>query len=103
MSSCTSPEIGGSPGCPAPASVARQRFIASASWIVRRTDSMIRPIPCESELTIAIAPSSWSGPSAAIVAGWIRSRASSTSPGTPIEPPWFMTIIGMCSAGALTP
>ena len=38
-----------------------------ASWNVRRTVSIIRPIPCESELTIAIAPSSWSGPSAAIV------------------------------------
>ena len=31
----------------------------------------MRPMPCESELTIAIAPSSWSGPSAAIVAAWI--------------------------------
>ena len=54
-------------------------FITWASCQVRRIVSPIRPIPCESLLTIEIAPSSCSGPSAAIVAGWIRSAAASTS------------------------
>ena len=53
----------------------------------------MRPMPCESELMIAIAPSSWSGPSAAIVAGWIRSRTSATSSGTAHEPPWLSRVI----------
>ena len=74
-----------------------------ASWIVRRTVSIIRPIPCESELTMPIAPSSWSGPSAAIVAGWTRSGTSSMSSATPNDAPWLRTIIGTCSAAALTP
>ena len=46
----------------------RHAFMTWASWNVRRTVSPIRPMPCESEFMIAIAPSSWSGPSAAIVA-----------------------------------
>ena len=50
-----------------------------------------------------IAPSSWSGPSAAIVAGWIRSRISATSPGTANDVPWLNIVIGRCSAGAATP
>ena len=74
-----------------------------ASWIVRRNVSIIRPMPCESEFTIAIAPSSWSGPSAAMVAGWTRSRISSRSAGIANEAPWLSTIIGRPSATALTP
>ena len=74
-----------------------------ASWNVRRTVSIIRPMPCESELTMAIAPSSWSGPSAAIVGSWTRSRTSATSSATPNDAPWLRTIIGTCSAAALTP
>ena len=42
----------GREGWPRPASVERQAFIAWASWNVRRTVSMIRPMPCESEFTI---------------------------------------------------
>ena len=57
---------GGASGTPG--SRARQPFITCASWSVRRNVSPIRPMPCESEFTIWIAPSSCSGPSAAIVA-----------------------------------
>ena len=71
--------------------------------MVRRTVSIIRPIPCESELTMAIAPSSWSGPSAAIVVSCTRSRTSSTSSRTPNDAPWLRMIIGTCSAAAWTP
>jgi len=39
-----------------------------ASWMVRRSVSPMRPMPCESLLVMAMAPISWSGPSAAIVA-----------------------------------
>ena len=74
-----------------------------ASWNVRRTVSCIRPMPCESELMIAIAPSSWSGPSAAIVVSWTRSRTSATSSATANDAPWLSTIIGTCSAAACTP
>ena len=52
---------------------------------------------------MAIAPSSWSGPSAAIVAAWTRSRTSATSSATPNDAPWLRTIIGTCSAAAFTP
>ena len=81
----------------------RQAFIAWASWNVRRTVSMIRPMPCESELTIWIAPSSWSGPSAAIVAGCVRSRMSARSSATPNVAPWLRTVIATPSSTALTP
>ena len=74
-----------------------------ASWIVRRSDSAIRPIPCESELTIWIAPSSWSGPSAAIVRGWSRSRMSSRSSPTPNVAPWLRTVMATVSLPAVTP
>ena len=52
---------------------------------------------------IPIAPSSWSGPSAAIRASRIRSRTSSTSPGTSHESPWLSTVIGRCSTAVCTP
>ena len=77
--------------------------MAWASWNVRRTVSPIRPMPCESELTIWIAPSSWSGPSAAIVAGWSRSRMSTRSSATPNDAPWLRTVIARPSSTAETP
>jgi len=74
-----------------------------ASCEVRRIVSPIRPIPWESLLTIEIAPISCSGPSAAIVAGWMRSRAASTSSGTSGEPPCTARIISRCSAAVARP
>ena len=76
------PGSAGRPATPSAAALRRHAFMTWASWNVRRSVSPIRPIPCESELTIAIAPSSWSGPSAAIRASSTRSRTSATSPGT---------------------
>ena len=43
------------------------------------------------------------GPSAAIVAGWIRSRASATSPATANDPPWLSRIIATCSSAVARP
>ena len=57
-------------------------FIAWASCHVRRIVSPMRPMPCESEFTIEIAPRSCSGPSAAIVVARTRSRAPATSSGS---------------------
>ena len=86
-----------------PASVARQSFIACASCQVRRIVSPIRPMPWESLLMMLMAPSSCSGPSAAMVAGWMRSRAASTSSGTSADPPCTSRIISGCSAAVAGP
>ena len=83
--------------------MARHAFIASASWNVRRTVSPMRPMPWESEFTMLIAPRSCSGPSAAIVASWMRSRAAATSSGESIEPPCTSTIMARCSAAVWVP
>ena len=65
--------------------------------------SPIRPMPWESLLMMLIAPSSCSGPSAAMLAGWTRSAAISTSCGTSGEPPCESRIISRCSAAAARP
>ena len=83
---------------PSAASDARQAFMTCASWNVRRTVSPIRPMPCESELTIWIAPSSWSGPSAAIVAGVDALADQRDVLGDADDAPWLSTVIGTCSA-----
>ena len=88
----------GSFGQPEPASEARHAFITWASCHVRRTVSPIRPMPCESLLMIEIAPRSCSGPSAAMVAGWIRSRAAARSSASAGLPSWTMRIMSTCSA-----
>ena len=64
-------------GNPAAVSDPRHAFIRCASWKVRRTVSPILPMPWESLFTIEIAPSSCSGPSAAIVVARARSLAAS--------------------------
>ena len=97
------PSSSGNPATPDDASDRRQAFITWASCTVRRTVSPIRPMPCESEFTIPMPPSSWSGPSAAIRPSRIRSRTSCTSPGISHDSPWFSSVIGRCSAAAWTP
>ena len=52
---------------------------------------------------IEIAPSSWSGPSAAIRASSTRSRTSATSSGIAHDSPWLSTVIGTCSTAVWTP
>ena len=74
-----------------------------ASWNVRRSVSPMRPMPCESELMIEIAPSSWSGPSAAIRASRTRSRTRATSSGIAHDSPWLSIVIGTCSTAVWTP
>ena len=87
-----------------PSAVARHAFITCASCHVRRMVSPIRPIPCESEFTIEIAPSSWSGPSAAIVAGRTRARAAATSSGEPgVRPRGRSASCPACSAAVDAP
>src|SRR5579875_1387103 len=95
--------VPGAGGHPWPASLARHAFMTSASCHVLRTVSPILPMPWESLLTMLIAPSSWSGPSAAMVAGWTRSQAACRSPASPADPPCTARIIRGCSAAVPRP
>ena len=65
-----------------PGSAPRRPFITCAVCQVRRTTSPTRPIACESEPIIEIAPRSCSRSSAAIVDGRIRLSANARSSGT---------------------
>ena len=70
--------------CPpsSPGSGPRCRFILSAVCQVRQITSPIRPIACESDDIMLIAPRSCSTSSAAIVSGRMRESANATSSGT---------------------
>jgi len=65
-----------------PGSTPRWRFILSAVCQVRQITSPMRPIACESEDIMLIAPMSCRMSSAAIVSGRMRESAKATSSGT---------------------
>ena len=64
--------------------------------------SPIRPIACESELIIEIAPMSCSTSSAAMVVGRIRLSANARSSGTDGLRWWQTTSMSRCSSRVLT-
>ena len=83
--------------------VAGQGFIWWASCQVRRINSPMRPMPCESELMMLIAPSLCRMLSARMVVSRMRSAIIARSLGTLGFMPCTDPIIAWCSAPTLRP
>ena len=102
--SCTSRRSGGPAGCrPARRRAARPGAPSSTCAVcqVRRTTSPTRPIACESEPIIEIAPRSCSRSSAAIVDGRMRLSANARSSGT-VGLRWWQTMsMSRCSSSGV--
>ena len=79
-----------------------RRLAACAVCQVRRTTSPTRPMACESEPIMEIAPRSWSRSSAAIVEARMRDSANARSSGIADERWWQTMSMSRCSSTVLT-
>ena len=85
-----------------PGQAPRAAFITCAVCQVRAMTSPTRPIACESDDIMLIAPRSCSTSSAAIVSGRIRDSAKATSSGTWELRWWHTSSMSRCSSSVFT-